>query len=139
MTRLQIKRTSYLIAALATLVGAGGGILGFVGLIGQIGGGGQQFRTLATIPMAMGGGFVLLLAGVFLYLARKPRGWGKLLCVIGLPWIGFSTILGLLSSQGAFAYSPLLLLPAIGGATLLAVGIVLLVQDGGRLLSSPAE
>jgi hypothetical protein len=127
-----------LIAALAP-VAAAGGMLGFAELIGKLGGGGPQFQSLLAVPMAAGGGFLLLLSGLFLYLARNPRPWGKLVCIVGFPWIGFSTVAALLSRQAGFPYSPLLLLPGIGGATLFAVGIVLWVQDGGRWVSSPAE
>jgi hypothetical protein len=138
MTRLQIQRTAYLIAALAP-VGAAGGMLGFADLVGRLGGGGPQFQTLLAVPMVIGGGFLLLLSGLFLYLARNPRPWGKLVCIVGFPWIGFSAIAALLSGQAGFPYSPLLLLPGIAGATLFAVGFVLLVQDRGRLVSSPAD
>jgi hypothetical protein len=138
MTRIQIQRTVYLIAALAPVTAAGG-MLGFADLVRQLGGGGQQFQALLIMPMAVGGGFLLLLSGLFLYLARQPRPWGKLVCIVGFPWIGFSAVSALLSGQAGFPYSPLLLLPGIGGGLLVAVGIVLLVLDRGRLLSSPAE
>ena len=138
MTRIQIQRTAYLVAALAP-VAAAEGMLGFVDLVRRLGGGGQQFQALLLVPMAVGGGFLVLLSGLFLYLARTPRPWGKLVCIVGFPWIGFSAVSALLSGQAGFPYSPLLMLPGIGGAMLFAVGIVLLVQDRGRLLSSPAE
>lgn len=138
MSRLQIQRTAYGIAALAPICAAGG-MLGFADLVGKLGGGGPEFQTLLAVPMVLGGGFLLLLSGLFLYLARTPRPWGKLVCVVGLPWIGFSAIVGLLSGQGQFPYNPLLLLPGVGGLTLIAVGAVLLIHDRGRLLGSSAD
>lgn len=138
MTRIRVQTIAYLVAALATLL-AGGGALGFAEPFLQVGDFDRQLWPLLAAPIVLGGGFFLLLAGAFLYLARRPRGWGKLLCVFGFPWIGFSTIIGLLSGEGGFAYSPLLALPAVGGSVLVLVGLVLLVQDRGRLLGPSAE
>jgi hypothetical protein len=130
MNRTTIQKTAYIIAAIATLFGAGGGIVGFVGLMSQMKGVGQ-IMPIAILPIAMGGGFLLLLAATFLYLARKPQPWGKLLCVAGVPWIGFSAVGRFISQAGAFHYSPLLLLPGIGGALLLVIGLALAIVDAG--------
>jgi hypothetical protein len=75
------------------------------------------------------------IVAAFLALARKPRPWGKLVCAVGVPWI-FFTVIGafiLPSMAAGFPHDPLLLFPGIGGATLIAVGLLQLSLDGWRL------
>jgi hypothetical protein len=139
MSRLAIKRAAYVVAAVATLVGCGGGMGGFLGLIAKFPAP-LQFWAIAVVPLALAGLVFAGLIALFISLALRPRPWGKLVCVVGVPWIGFSAIFSVLSQMGTgIPYNPLLLLPGIGGATLLAVGLVLLVLDGGRLRRVPEQ
>ena len=65
-------------------------------------------------------------------MAWKPYGWGKFLCLAGLPWLGFSGISWIIKKQlYSSHYDPMLLGPGICGATLLVTGAVLLFVDWG--------
>jgi hypothetical protein len=115
---------------MATLCSVGGGAT-FIGLFLGAPGIGRLW-PLTLFPILLGGVVLLMFVGAFLKLAWRPEPWGKYICAVGLPWIGFSVISRVVAqaSGGAFLGSPMLLLPGIAGAVLLLVGLVLLLTDG---------
>jgi ABC-type polysaccharide/polyol phosphate export permease len=131
MKTFSLRRAAYLLCALATLASGLGGMIGFVAMLGRAP---KAVWLIAVVPLTAAAAMFLVLAGTFAYLAVRPAAWGKLLCVVGAPWICFSAVAWLESGFAAFAYSPLLSLPGVGGATLLVLGIVLLIEDRGRLV-----
>jgi hypothetical protein len=67
-------------------------------------------------------------------LARKPRAWGKVVCLVGLPWIWFSVAAWCIGPlNGAPFYTPSLG-PGLAGVALLGLGVVLLILDRGVVL-----
>jgi hypothetical protein len=99
-----------------------------------------KYWPLAVVPLTLASGMLLLLICAFLYMARKPYGWGKLLCFVGFPWIWFSAFFWFERTVlPAFPYNPILLGPGLCGTTLLLVGVVLLVIDWGRTLGPIVE
>lgn len=131
MTRLTVRRIAYVVAALAALVSGVTGGWGFATMVSAVGAPGL-FWAFAAVPIILATGVLAALMGVFLFIARRPYGWGKLLCLAGLPWIGFSAVSWL---QGevwrALPYNPLLLGPGLRGATLLIVGLFSSWLTGG--------
>jgi len=138
MTSMQVRRTAYLVAAAATLVSGVTGLGGFVALTSA--GGFHIFHDIgavAILPIAVGAGAIIAIAATFIYLARTRQPWGKLICLVGLPWIGFSAVSGLMKSDlPAFPLAPLLAVPGVCGAVLFIVFVVLLVADRGRLFGA---
>jgi hypothetical protein len=69
------------------------------------------------------------IVAVFCYLTVRPKPWGKLICLVGLPWICFSSVemLRLSVTSGPIFYVPLV--PGVGGCLLLAIGVVLAAID----------
>ena len=128
-----MRTGAYLAAALATLISGVTGGLGFFGIISSAGVSFGRLWPLAIAPVVLAAGVLLLLAGTFLYLARRPQGWGRIVCVVGVPWIGFSAASWLMGQDlHGVTFRPILLGPGLCGATLLLVGAVLLVTDWGR-------
>ena len=137
-------RFLYLIAALCPL----GAVFGAVGMASAI------ENDLSHAPNGAIGGFMLVplvmaamvfvaIVTVFLWMAWRPRWWGKLICLVGFPWIMFSAIGGLESNMpndpelGGFFHNPVALYaPGIAWAVLMLVGIALLVLDP-RFSDSP--
>jgi hypothetical protein len=136
VTRDRLIRAAYLVAALAPL-GAGVGAALFAASIFRMAGGDESFKTFALLPLGMAAAAMVGLIALFLWLARKPRWWGKLVCLIGLPWIMFSAMGTLImhvvpgASTGGlpFADPVLLYTPGLSGALLLAVGVTLGILD----------
>jgi hypothetical protein len=136
MTRDRLRRGIYLAATAAVCLGGLGSLgtafVSFGGMRGMPNG----FWILAVIPILMALATFAALIWVFLFLARRPRAWGKLVCLVGLPWIQFSAIgwwLG--TAREGFPFTPLMVLPGAAGALLLCLGGVLLVVDRGAVLS----
>jgi len=133
---MQIRQAAYLVAAAATAVGVGGGLVGFVEVIAGIGRIPTLFWAFAILSLVLAVAFLAFLVWAFLWMARKPRLWGKFLCFVGLPWIGFSTMSLVAMPPGLPSFvSPLMMLPGAAGVTLLVAFAVLIVVDGGRLVS----
>jgi len=130
MTRMSVRRAAYVVAALATLVSGLTGLFGFAQIVPAYAM--ARLGVLAVLPLVLASGTLLLLVGTFVYLARNPYGWGKLLCFAGFPWIMFSAIAWLFP-QGLY-FNPILLGPGLCGATLLIVGLILVAVDWGRPL-----
>lgn len=113
--RLRLLRIGY---GLGVLCGLGLALLGVSGmlttLVLQAGpttdlppDAASMIRLLDYMNAAVG----LILAGVFGVLARRPYGWGKLLCgAAGLSWLGFALVF-------------LLVAPELGGSLPLLIGI----------------
>ena len=137
MERTALRSAAYIAAVLATLFGAGGGVIGFVGMFTHLGGAGVP-PQLQLVALAMGGVPLLVIAGLFSYLAWKPNWWGKLVCLVGVPWIMFSIIIESFGELWGVEQSPLFLLPALGGGVLLVVGVTLVVLDRGRVFGGRA-
>jgi len=134
MTRSNVRQIAYFIAALATLISGLSGGLGFAAMMpaAQVPG---WFWALAVVPIILAVSVLALLIGVFMFMARRPYGWGKLLCLVGLPWIFFSAIAWLQATVlRTTPFNPFDLGPGLCGATLLIVGIVLIVVDWGQSL-----
>jgi hypothetical protein len=134
MTRSTVRRIAYFVAALATLISGVTGGLGFAAMMpaDQVPG---WLWALAVVPIILAASVLALLVGVFLFMARKPYGWGKLLCFCGLPWIFFSAIAWLQATVlRTTPLNPIDLGPGLCGATLLIVGFLLIVVDWGQSL-----
>ena len=134
MHRTNVRRVAYFTAALATLIS---GVCGGLSLAAAMPPAGLPglFLALAVVPVILAIGLLVLLAGAFLFMARKPYGWGKLLCLVGFPWIFYSAIAWLRETMlRASPYNPIDVGPGLCGATLLIVGIVLIVVDWGQPL-----
>jgi len=135
MTRNTVRTAAYLIAALATLVSGVTGGVGFLGMASGVGVSIGRLWPMFLAPIVLAAAVLLLLAGTFGYLARRPQGWGKFLCLAGIPWIGFSAASWLMGEDlHGIAFKPVLLGPGLCGATLLLAGTVLLATDWGRPL-----
>jgi len=88
---------------------------------------------IAFVPIVLAVGCFLALTWAFLYLSKTPHWRGKMLCLVGLPWICFSGI-GWPMTNGVhpFLLRPLLLGPGLSGATLLMMCVILFIVDHGR-------
>jgi hypothetical protein len=136
MARIPVQRAAYLTASLGTLIGAIGFLISFLYLFRLLGANITTLKYLTSLPPIIVGGFALPLAGGLLYLAYKPKAWGKLLCLFGFPLI-FSSMF---AREVAFTYvHPVLFIPAVGGIMLLAAGLALLLHDRGRLFNNRTE
>jgi predicted membrane channel-forming protein YqfA (hemolysin III family) len=133
MSRMSVRRVAYVVAALATLISGLTGLFGFAQIIPAYAM--AKLGPLVLLPLVLGSGALLLLVGAVFYMARKPYGWGKLLCFAGFPWILFSANAWLIGNMPhGLPFNPLLLGPGLCGATLLIVGLILVAVDWGRPL-----
>ncbi len=95
----------------------------------------RGFEWFATVISVSSGVTVAALSAVFLYLAYRPRWWGKIVCVFpAFAWTGFSLMSRLLGPP-----SPLSWVPAAAGVLLLAVAVVHHVVDPSLGPFGPAK
>jgi hypothetical protein len=99
--------------------------------------GGEAFAAFGIVPLAFAAATFCAIVGVFLWMVRRPRWWGKLICFVGLPWIMFSAMGTLMAQETGsypmtdafFANKLALYAPGAAGALLVLIGIVLFVVD----------
>jgi hypothetical protein len=136
MTSAGLRRSIYLLAAATVCIGGASGLVGFFLILGAFKGVPAWFWIAASVPLLLALATFVGLIWLFLYLARKPRAWGKLVCLVGFPWIMFSTNAWLMSSWGGgFHFTPLLSVPGVAGIVLLCLAVTLLVVDRGAILT----
>lgn len=135
MNRTNLLRAAYLAAAAATCgVGwllASGRLFDFV--FSLDGGSPAEFTDLFVPMQLISTGPVVVLLAAFLWLARRPRWWGKLLCAwAGLSWTGFSPMARVVAGFEGHAVPPEIgVLPLVCGLTVLAVGVLHQVLEPG--------
>lgn len=122
MVKQNVVRGAYLLAVAGPLS------LGWLSVSGRL-------WDLVQFPEFLGGFLTVLavttgilfaaVAGLYLYLAYRPRWWGKLVCLwAGVSWIGFAGMSRLMHGG-----NPVLWGPAGAGALLLLVALVHHVAD----------
>jgi hypothetical protein len=143
-SKVGLLRASYMVAAAATL------LIGWLGVSGQLGelmlglmksadgGVPADFRQFFDGIRFAQGGFMMALAGLFLFLSFRPYWWGKVLCLwAAVSWGGFGLILSAFSG-GVKPTLDWVLVAAFG---MLAATVVLQVVDprfGGSYLRGVA-
>jgi hypothetical protein len=131
-TRAQARKVVYALSAFVTLISGVSGLTGFVRAIPArvI----EQIWPMMIVPIVLSAGFFALITYGFMYFSKTGKLIGKLLCLVGTPWIGFSVMSrSMLPAYAQHQSIVFLLIPGIGGFTLLVIGFVLLVIDQFRL------
>ncbi len=94
-----------------------------------------SFQVFVTIITVMSGVLVAAMGAVFLYLAYRPRWWGKIICLFpAVSWLGFSVMSGAMGPP-----NPVRWVPAAAGALLLLVASVHHLTDRSLGPFGPAK
>jgi hypothetical protein len=133
VNRTNVLRAAYLAAAAATCgVGwllASGRLFEFMfSITGEAPAGVE----LAVVPARiMGVAALTAFAGAFLWLARRPQWWGKLLCAwAGFSWTMFSLAIHVVA-MGQPVPTDIAVIPLVCGLTVLAAGVLHQILEPG--------
>jgi hypothetical protein len=130
--KLLIVRVAYVVAALAAgvvgwLVASGSLIRAMASLSDGASRDPYMPQSFVTLAQVAGGLGVIVIVALFLWMAIKPRWWGKLLCVwAGLGWMMFGAVSGAMTTLVASpAKLDVSILAVLGcGVVMLAVAVV---------------